>query len=79
MFYFSFFFRFFLFFFFSSRIPRSEALVEGSGIFFAKQPFHGNYSTLDSNTSTVISNAFAYSSTWRRKPRQGLLSLLNYD
>ena len=41
-------------------------------IFFSEQPFYGNYSTLDSHTNTVISHAFAYSSRWRRKPRQGL-------
>ena len=27
-------------------------------IFFSEQPFYGNYSTLDSNTNTVISHAF---------------------
>ena len=30
--------------------------------------FYGNYSTLDSHTNTVISQTFAYSSRWRRKP-----------
>ena len=44
-------------------------------IFFSKQPFYGNHSTLDSHTSTVISHTFAYSSRWRRKPRQGLFDL----
>ena len=41
-------------------------------IFFSEQPFYGNYSTLDSHTITVISQAFAYSSRWRWKPSQGL-------
>ena len=27
--------------------------------FFPEQPFYGNYSALDSNTNSVISNAFA--------------------
>ena len=27
--------------------------------FFPEQPFYGNYSTLDSNTNSVISNVFA--------------------
>ena len=35
---------------------------------FLKQPFHGNDSTLDSHTNTVISHGFAYSSRWRGKP-----------
>ena len=43
-------------------------------IFCSEQPFYGNYSTLDSHTNTVISQAFAYWSRWRRKPWQGLLS-----
>ena len=47
---------------FFSRILRSEALVYNS-YFFSEQPFDGNYSTLDSPTNTVISHAFAYSST----------------
>ena len=34
--------------------------------------FYGNYSTLDFHTNIVIFHAFAYSSTWRRKPWQGL-------
>ena len=33
-------------------------------------------STLDSLTNTVISHTFAYSSTWRRKPWQGLFNLV---
>ena len=43
-------------------------------IFFSEQPFYGNYSKLDSPTNTVIFHAFAYSSRWRWKPWQGLLS-----
>ena len=35
--------------------------------FFSQQPFYENYSTLDSNTNTVISHAFAYSSEKGRK------------
>ena len=42
-------------------------------MFFSEQPFYGNYSTLDSNTNTVISHAVAWSSIWLPKPRQGLL------
>ena len=42
--------------------------------FFYKKPLCGNYSTLDSHTNTVVSHAFAYSSRWRQKPWQGLLS-----
>ena len=42
-------------------------------IFFSEKPFYGNYSTLDSHTSTVTSHTFAYSSRWCRKPWQGLL------
>ena len=42
------------------RILRSEALVYKS--YFFRQPFYGNYSTLDSHTITVISHAFSYSS-----------------
>ena len=57
---------------FFRRILRSEALVYKS-YFFSEQPFYGNYSTLDSHTNTVISQAFAYSSRWRRKPLQDLL------
>ena len=38
--------------------------------------FYWNYSTLESHTNTVISDAFAYSSRWRRKPWQGLLLLI---
>ena len=49
---------------FFSRILRSEVLVYNS-YFFSKQLFSGNYPTLDSNTNTVISHAFAYSSRWR--------------
>ena len=45
-------------------------------ICFSEQPFYGNYSTLDSHTSTVISHTFAYSSRWRRKPWQALLLAL---
>ena len=37
-------------------------------IFLSEQSFYGNYSTLDSQTNTVISHTFAYSSGWRRKP-----------
>jgi len=42
--------------------------------FFQNQPFYGNYSTLDSHsdTNTVISHTFAFSSRWRRKLWQGL-------
>ena len=40
------------------------------------QPFYGNYSTLDSQTNTVISHTFAYSSKWRLKPWQGLFNLV---
>ena len=43
-------------------------------IFFSEQPFNRNYSTVDSHTNTVISHAVAYSSRWRRKPWQSLLS-----
>ena len=53
---------------FSSRILKSEALLYSSYILILKQPFYGNYSTLDSHTNTVISHGFAYSSRWRRKP-----------
>ena len=48
-----------------------KALVYNSYVFlfffFSEQPFYGNYSTLDSNTNTVISHAVAYSSGWRRR------------
>ena len=40
----------------------------------SEQPFWENYSTLDSHTIIVISHALAYSSRWRRKPWQGLLT-----
>ena len=43
-------------------------------IFFSVQPFNRNYSTVDSHTNTVISHAVTYSSRWRRKPWQSLLS-----
>ena len=43
-------------------------------IFFSEQPFNRNYSTVDSHTNTVISHAVTYSSRWRRKPWQDLLS-----
>ena len=56
---------------FFSRILRSDALVYNS-YFFLEQSFYGNYWTLDSQTNTVISHEFAYSSRWRRKPWQGL-------
>ena len=46
-------------------------------IFFSEQSFYRNYSTLDSHTNTVISQAFAYSSRWRRKPWQGLFNVCN--
>ena len=52
---------------FFRRILRSEALVYKSYFFFSEQTFYANYSTLDSHTITVISQAFAYSSRWRRK------------
>ena len=42
-------------------------------IVYSEQSFYGNYSKLDSHTNTVISQAFAYSSRWRRKPLQDLL------
>ena len=57
---------------FFPRILRSKALVYNS--YFSKQPFYGNYSTLDSPINTVISHAFAYSSIWHRKPWQGLFT-----
>ena len=60
------------FFFFFSRILK-EWSFSLQFIYFLKQPFYGNYSTLDSHTNTVISHGFAYSSRWRRKPWQGLL------
>ena len=41
-------------------------------IFFSEQPFYGNYSTIDSHINSVISNTFAYSLRWRRKPWKGL-------
>ena len=43
-------------------------LISLQFIFFPEQPFYGYYSTLDSHTNTVISNEFACSSRWRRKP-----------
>ena len=42
-------------------------------MFFPEQSFYGNYATLNSHTNTVIFQAFAYSSRWRRKPSQDLL------
>ena len=44
-----------------------------------KKPLCGNYSTLDSHTNTVVSHAFAYSSRWRQKPWQGLLSFEEFE
>ena len=41
--------------------------------FLNRQPFCGNYLTLDSHTNTAISHAIAYSSRWLPKPLQGLL------
>ena len=55
---------------FFCKILRSEVL---KFIFFPEQSFYGNYATLNSHTNTVISQAFAYSSRWRRKPLQDLL------
>ena len=43
---------------FFSRFVRSEGLV----YIFLEQPFYGNYPTLDSHTTTLISQAIAYSS-----------------
>ena len=51
---------------FFRRIFRSEASVYKSYFFQNSR----NYSTLDSDTITVISHVFAYSSRWRRKPWQ---------
>ena len=49
---------------FFSRILRREALVYNS-YFFSEQPFHGNYSSLDSlYRNTIISRTVAYSSRW---------------
>ena len=36
-----------------------------SYFFFSEQPLYGNYSTLNSHTNTVISQAVTYSSRWR--------------
>ena len=43
--------------------------------FLNRQPFCGNYLTLDSHTDTAISHALAYSSIWLPKPLQGLLCI----
>ena len=51
---------------FFSRIISSEALVYNSYIFL-EQPFCGNYSILDSNINTVISDAVVHPSRWLPK------------
>ena len=46
---------------FFSRIVQSEALVYNSYIYFQNSwPLYGNYSTLDSQTNTVISHVVTY-------------------
>ena len=42
--------------------------------FFQNSPFTEIMRHTDSHTNPVISHTFAYSSRWRRKPRQGLLT-----
>ena len=37
--------------------------------FSAKQPFYGNFTTLDSHTNAVIFQAFAYLSRWRDRDK----------
>ena len=69
---------------FKTRPGRFLAQLHPSNFFFLKNPFtsaksfqfmnfseamfYESYLTLDFHTNTVISDVFAYSSKWRRKP-----------
>ena len=57
-----------------SRFARSIIAEEKWGT-TRSLPFYGNYSTLDFHTNIVIFHAFAYSSRWRRKPKEKIIFL----
>ena len=59
------------------KVNFKKQLVKFKFKFIYSHLFNYNTTTLR-KTITVISHAFAYSSRWRRKPRQGLFRVKPY-